>query len=99
MKPMKPTYRLVAALLFSAGVAALVPARAQEMPTSFIPAPVSKTTEMTQEVRDQVLTELAKRDSNPENIVVLIHGFDTSFDRSRDEYTKTADVLREEFRK
>ncbi len=90
---------IIPALTATAGLLAATHTGAQEGPRSFTSAFFPRSGEMSSDVRNAVLSELAARQPDPQHVVVLVHGFDTPTFLSADEYSEVAPRVLSEFQK
>src|SRR5262245_59783717 len=77
--------QLGAALALTAAVAAVIPAHSAAPPHSFVRVRVGRDALLKPEERDRALQELAEG-STPQHIVILVHGWDTPWHHSAEQY-------------
>lgn len=73
------------------------PARAESTDSPFVGVWIDKAATLTDQDIQAALHDMAQRNRQPQQIVVLIHGFATSRARSTDEFAKVATLINREF--
>src|SRR5688572_4492501 len=81
--------QLTAALVLTTVLAAIIPASSATEPRSFIPVRVGRDAILDPDVRERALRELGEG-SKPQHLVILIHGWDTPWHHSAEQYEEVA---------
>lgn len=84
-------------LIIAATATAVVRGTADEPVKPFAAVRVARSGEIPPEHREQAIRDLAQQQTDPQHIVALIHGFDTPFFASTEQFSEVAPRVRAEF--
>jgi hypothetical protein len=88
--------KISAALVLTAAAATVLPAHSAATPHSFVPVRVQRNSLLEPAERDRALRELGEG-STPQHLVILIHGWDTPYYRSTEQYDEVAERVHQSF--